>query len=86
MKIETAQQLVELAGNPTVLLTAISDDLLKAAAEIEVLVKRARMENHLAVRALVRIKASGFPDVQAVAMPRFVRNNLMLAARRLKSA
>ena len=34
MKIETAQQLVELAGNPTVLLTAISGDLLKAAAEL----------------------------------------------------
>lgn len=27
-----------------------------------------------------------FADIQAVAMPRFVRNNLMLAARRLKSA
>ncbi len=52
--------------------------------ELQSLVQRARAENRLAVRNLVRIKRGGHPDVQSVAMPRFVRNNLMAAARRLR--
>lgn len=53
-------------------------------AELQALVKRARAENHLAVRNMKKIKQGvlGF-DPQSVAMPRFVRNNFMAAARRL---
>lgn len=52
--------------------------------ELQSLVQQARAENRLAVRNLIRIKRGGSPDVQSVAMPRFVRNNLMAAARRLR--
>lgn len=55
-------------------------------AELQDLVKRARAENHLAVRNMNRIKQGGYPDAQSVAMPRFVRNNLMAAARRLRDS
>lgn len=58
-----------------------------SALEVSELVKRARMENRLAVRAMKSITADGYAagDIQRVAMPRFVRNNLMAAARRLRN-
>lgn len=52
--------------------------------ELQSLVQKARAENRLAVRNMNRIKQGGYTDVQSVAMPRFVRNNLMAAARRLR--
>ncbi len=55
-------------------------------AELQDLVKRARAENHLAVRNMIRIKQGGYPDAQSVAMPLFVRNNLMAAARHVRDS
>lgn len=57
-------------------------------AEVSRLVKQARLENHLAIRAMKRIKNNGLLgySLQEVAMPRFVRNNLMKLARKLRAA
>lgn len=56
--------------------------------EVIRLVKQARFENHLAIRAMTRIKNNGLcgRSLQEVVMPRFVRKNLMAQARRLRAA
>lgn len=54
--------------------------------EVNKLVSQARWENRLVVRAKQRFKRNGFiDDLQQLVMPRFVRNNLMSAARRLRA-
>lgn len=55
--------------------------------EVIRLVKQARFENRLAIRAMAQIKSNGLcgRSLQEVVMPRFVRNNLMAQARRLRA-